>query len=433
MKSRKIISVLLVMCLLLSAFFIPCTVNASTQTYAQTYLDEQMEFYEINGVAYVTKNGEVICQSARGMANTAESKEMTIDTLFPIGSISKQFCATAILLLQEQGKLSVDEPISKYFPEYTVASDVTIKNLLTMRSGIRNHLEGGLLGEYELSVNATKEENHQIILDWLYTKELLFEPDTSFTYSNGCFLLLSIIVEKVTGQSYTDFIKENIFTPLGMNNSGFYEELMYHPDLAEYTGDPDLIINPQLKGLTQGCGDLVSNAKDMDKWLTSLRECTILSEESIAEMTTNYSSGDNYGYGVFLTEDGGVWHGGDIDSYSSMAITYPEDSYNVMFFTNYIDENDLQFKEIITFEIANHLKNQEMCGDVNCDGKVDIMDATTIQKHIAGLITLTDEGYAVADVDDSETVNVMDATAIQKYLAGIDTSLPIGEFITLNN
>ena len=432
-KFRKIISVLTVMCLLISTVFIPSTVSASTQTDAQTYVDEIMEFYEINGVAYVTKNGKVMCQSARGMANTDESKEMTINTLFPVGSVSKQFCAAAILLLKEQGKLSVDDPITKYFPDYTKAQDVTVKELLNMRSGIRNHLEG-LLIEYELSENATKEENYQIILDWLKSKELMFEPDTRFTYSNGCFLLLSIIVEKVSGQNYSDFIKENIFTPLGMNNSGFYEDLINHPDLAEYIFGIHGFLDPKLKGVLQGAGDIVSNAKDMDKWLTSLREYTILSKESVAEMATDYSPGnlDNYGYGVFLTDDAGIWHGGFLNSYVSVVITYPENGYNVLLFTNNT-ETTPEDCEVITFEIANELKNLELCGDVNCDGKVDIMDATAIQKHLAGLITLTDAGYAVADVDSTGIVNVVDATAIQKYLAGLDTNLTIGEFVDFDN
>ena len=426
MKFRKIIGILLVMSLLLSTVFIPA--YASEQSYAEAYLDELMEFYEINGVAYVTKNGKVMCENASGMANEAESKEMTVDTMFPIGSVSKQFCATAILLLQEQGKLSVDETIAKYFPDYTKASDVTIRNLLSMRSGVPAHTDF-LFEEYELSEDNTKEENQQIILDWLYTKELLFKPDTKHRYSNTNFFLLSLIVEQVSGQSYTDFIKENILTPLGMNNSGFYEELLNHPNFAEYTLDPNQILDPELKGLSQGAGDMVSNAEDLDKWLTSLRECALLSEESTAEMTANYAD-DNYGYGVYLTDDGGVWHGGAIDSYVSMAITYPEDGYNVLLFTNVIETDPSEY-EVIAFEIANELKNQALCGDVNCDGKVDIMDATAIQKYIAGLATLSDEGYVVADVDGSEIVNVMDATAIQKYLAGMEKSLPIGEFVTI--
>ena len=218
-----------------------------------------------------------------------------------------------------------------------------------------------------------------------------------------------------------------------MNNSGFYEELMNHPDLAEHTLESDLYpLDPEFKGLSQGAGDLVSNSKDLDKWLTALRECTLLSEESTVEMNTNYSpdNNDGYGYGVYLTDDGVVWHGGAIDSYASFAITYPEEGYNVLFFTNVIETDPTEY-EVVVFEIANELKNQALCGDVNCDGKVDIMDATAIQKHIAGLVTLTDEGYALADVDGTEIVNVMDATAIQKYLAGIEKSLPIDEFVTV--
>lgn len=415
MNYRRIIGILLVMSLLLSVFCVP--VNASAQTYAQNYLDEQMEEYDIHGVVYVTKNGEVLCQSARGIANTAESKEMTVDTLFPIGSNSKQFCAAAILLLQEQGKLSVDDPVSEYFPEYTIAKDVTIKNLLTMRSGICNHPES-LFKEYTLSEDATSEENIQTILEWLYTKKLLFTPDKAHRYSNTNYLLLSIIVEQVSGQSYADFIEENIFVPLGMNNSGFYEELKNHPDLAEHNGEADAPIDPDYKGLIQGSGDLVSTAEDMDKWMTSLKECTILSEESVNEMTTDYSRGTGYGYGVRLQNDGELFHDGAIVTYLSFVFTYPDEGFNVFAVTNDI-ENEGNMLANLFFETVDELKNLGITGDTNCDGVVNVKDATAIQKHIADLITLTDEGYAVADVDESGAVNIKDATAIQKRIAGL--------------
>ena len=162
MKIKKAVGIFLVLSLLLAIILVPCSVSVSAQTDAQTYLDEQMEDYDLNGVVLVTKNGKVVCQSARGMANSAEGKEMTMDTLFPIGSNSKQFCAVAILMLQEQGKLNVEDTLSEYFPDYTVAADVTIRDLLTMRSGIREHQEG-LNREYTLSEDATSEENIQII------------------------------------------------------------------------------------------------------------------------------------------------------------------------------------------------------------------------------------------------------------------------------
>ena len=130
----------------------------------------------------LTKNGKVIAQSTRGMANTAEGKEVTIDTLFPIGSNSKQFCAVAIFMLNEQGKLSLDDTLSKYFPEYTAGADVTIRQMLTMRSGIRDFQEGAFR-EFEPTVGGTQEENQQKILDWLNSHTTINHITSSFCYA----------------------------------------------------------------------------------------------------------------------------------------------------------------------------------------------------------------------------------------------------------
>ncbi len=428
MKIKNTICILLALCFLLSMSLVPCSAAASTDTDPQSYLEEQMEEYDISGVAYITKNGKILCHSARGMANTAQSKEMSIETLFPIGSNSKQFCAAAILILQEQDKLSVEDPLSEYFPEYTIAKDVTIKNLLTHRSGIREHLEG-LFSEYTVSEDATAQENTQEILDWLYTKKLQFNPDKGFRYSNANYLLLSLIVEMVSGQSYSEFVEKNIFTPLGMNNSGFYEELVDHPDLAEHSGDSDVFIDAHYKGLTHGCGDIVSTAQDMDKWMTSLREYTVLSKESVVEMTTNYSKSDGYGYGIRVQDDGGLCHDGAVVTYLSFTLTYPEDGFNIFAVTNDIENRGMQLMNLV-FEAAEELKDLEMpdllYGDSDEDGKVNIKDATAIQKHIADLIHLSDSGLLLADVDTSGLVNVKDATVIQKHLAGMNTGYPVG-------
>ncbi|MBQ8056747.1 MAG: beta-lactamase family protein, partial [Ruminococcus sp.] len=316
MKAKKTISILLSVLMLLAPMF-SLSVQAaeigdsvapvSSMKAYQDFLDELMIEYNISGVAYVTHNGRVLCQSARGMQNTAENKPMTIDTLFPIGSNSKQFCAASILLLQEQGKLSVDDKLSKYFPEYTIGKDVTIKNLLTMRSGIRDHVNEDTqykgheipTNEYPLSNTATEQENQEAILNWLFTQELKFAPDKMFSYSNTNYLLLSLIVEKVSGMSYSDFVKQNIFTPLGMTNSGFYEELVDSPNIAENNELEEYqdYIDPYMKGLSQGAGDIATNAKDMDKWMTALSKGTLLSEKSFKEMTT---PNNGYGYGVVV-------------------------------------------------------------------------------------------------------------------------------------
>lgn len=438
MKFKKTIGVLLLISLLLGVVSFPCSASASTQNYVQEYLDKQLEKYSISGVAYVTRKGNVVGQSVRGMANTAEGKEITIDTLFPIGSISKQFCAVAVFMLKEKGLLRLDDTLSEYFPEYTAAKDITVYQLLTMRSGIRDFQEGAFR-EFFPSTDCTQEENQQLILEWLCNKELLFNPGASYKYSNTNILLLSMIIEQVTGETYEDYLKDNIFTPLGMNHTGFYEELVNHPDLCEnkYPDIPDIILPTDTKGCFQGSGDLVSNAKDMDKWLTSLRECTLISEDSMKEMTTvcskntEYTNGVSVGYGCCLkiTRDNGVGHTGFIVTYASGVLSYFEDEFNVFLVTN--DEENIKIATLdLVHKIASELKTPKLCGDADGDWGISIKDATMIQKASANLLAFSENEAMCANVNRDDAVNIKDATAVQKHIAGIATDLTIGEPIS---
>lgn len=445
MKLKKIISIFLSLLMFLTAFVIPVnatgksdlsTVNAiskddiasvsSLQAY-QNYLDRIVTLKDFSGVAYVTQNGRVLCQSANGMQNTADSKDMTIDSLFPVGSVSKQFCATAILLLQEQGKLSVDEKITKYFPEYEIGKDITIKHLLSMRSGIRDHVNPDYaytgheipFEEYTVTKTATASENKQIITDWLFTQHLKFSPGNNFSYSNSNFLLLSMIVEQVSGMSYSDFVKQNIFEPLKMTNTGFCEELVDSPDLAEHHMDGELI-EPYHRGLSHGAGDIVSNAKDMDKWLTSLSDCTLLCEKSFKEMTTDYSFGNGYGFGIMIDEsNGSIYHAGNFASYESMVIIFPAEDINIFVVTNDVEKMYKKNLPMNTFAfaISKKVNSGIMLGDVDGDNEVSILDATAIQLHIAQRKTLTDEQIERGDTDADGELSILDACAIQLFIA----------------
>ncbi|MDO4747859.1 MAG: serine hydrolase [Eubacteriales bacterium] len=447
MKTKKLISITLSLIMLLSAtiFTTPASATtfdspvveldvkskdfvATTATLPayQNYLDRLAELKEFTGVAYLTKDGYVLSQIACGMQNTKENKEMTIDTLFPLGSVSKQFCATAVLLLQEQGKLSVNDKLSKYFPEYTIGKDITIHDLLSMRSGIRDHVnnDDDYIGhedpflEYKVSATATNAENIQAITQWLFTQKLKFTPGSAHSYSNANFLLLSIIVEQVSNMSYMDFIKQNIFIPLNMTNSGFYEEIYGSPDLAEpKLEEGEEPIEPYLKGLSQGAGDLVSNAKDMDKWLTALSDCTILSEESYKAMSTNH--GSNYGYGFYTdTKKGSVFHAGNIATYESFVLTFPQENLNVFVITNDVYKMRDNNLPMSTFGqgLANRVRTSSF-GDIDDDGSISVHDATAVQMHVAQLNILTDKELKRADTNADSLVSVLDATQIQRLLA----------------
>ncbi len=443
MKTKKVISIFLSLVIILGTVVFAIPVNAATPDFSinekgkepiaqlssfkayDSYLENVMNTANISGVAYVTQDGRVIAQHAKGMKNTAENKEMTIDTLFPIGSVSKQFCATTVLLLQEQGKLSVHDTLDKYFPEYEIGKDITVKNLLSMRSGIRDHVNPDeyYIG-YEIPTNQytlyntnTAKENTKIITDWLFTQELKFAPGTQFAYSNANFLLLSLIVEQASGMKYSDFVKQNIFTPLEMTHSGFYEELVDSPDLAEHSF-PDGIepSDPDYHGLSQGAGDLVSNAEDMDKWLTSLRERTLLSEESYNEMTTDY--GEGYCYGI-ETQNGSLYHQGNIATYETFVLTNPEKNLNIFVVTNDVStvyEKNYSMS-VFGFAILNKLNVKTKLGDVDSDGEVSILDATAIQMHFAQIKQLTNKQIRYGDTDGDGDVSILDATEIQLHLA----------------
>lgn len=330
-----------------------------------SYINLLLKSNNIGGVAYAVRNGRVLGKGARGKQNTAENKPMSIDTLFPIGSVSKQFCAAAVLLLQEQGKLSVNDTLGKYFPEYVIGKDITLHFLLAQRSGIRDY--GNIdqsgaypghenpLAEYALGDNAA--ENRRAVTEWLFTQELQFQPGSRFYYSNSNYFLLANIVEQVTGGSYESFIKENIFEPLGMNRTGFHEEMIDSPDIAESKA-PE-VKNPE--GILLGAGDIVSGAEDMDKWMKALCRGTLLSDDSTKAMMKDYSPNQyaqntGYGYGVCVKNDGTVFHEGAVITYATAVMILPEENLRVFFSTNDIETLYSGGKQC--WQLAEMIKNK---------------------------------------------------------------------------
>lgn len=299
----------------------------------QKWLEEKLDNIGFEGVVYATKGGKPIASFAEGTLENGEP--ITIDSPMPIGSISKQFCAAAILLLQEQGKLSVDDTLDKYFPEYKYGEKITLKNMLSMRSGIPNPMNIMSLSDAQdiVSVDNTYEENFAIMKKWMFEQELEFEPDEGFAYSNCNYMLLGNIVEQVSGKVYIDFLRENFFEPLGMTNTGSIDELKSSPDWAHGNTYEKVDLET---GVTNGAGDLITNAADMELWLKALHSGKVISEESYKSMTTNYSPAINYGYGMFLELAGGVGHGGIIGIYNSH---------------NYLNEDE----DLIMFIVSNNV------------------------------------------------------------------------------
>ena len=340
-KAASLISMLIVVSLLFS--LTACKANDSADSAAtadvQALLKEEMKKLKFYGVARLSKDGEVY-EAANGTVTRDGSEEISADSQFAIGSVSKQFTAACIMLLKEDGKLSVDDTIDKWFPDYTYGSEITVKNLLTMRSGVRDYVNGAdaedeYFKRYNFAEDATEEENRSATRNWIFSKELDFQPDSSAAYSNSNYFLLAEIVEKASQKSFSEYLKEKLLLPLEMNDTGVAEELSGSARLVPqaYDGEPSEI---KTKGIAFGDGGIISTAADMDKWMTSLREHTVLSKEILDEMTTDYSpdSSLHYGYGFIVGSDGSISHEGEIDSYFTHEFTVQGEKYNLFIATN---------------------------------------------------------------------------------------------------
>ena len=292
-------------------------------------LEETIKTHEFEGVIYAVKNGQPTAVYATG--TTENGSPITLDTPLPIGSVSKQFCAAAIMKLQEQGKLSVTDTLDKYYPDYAQGNKLTLHNLLSMRSGIPELTEESGV---KVTMENTEAQNVAAIKEWLFKQPLQFEPDDAFAYANTNYFLLADIVEQVSGKPYIEFLRESFFTPLGMTHTGAIGELSGSPDWAQGNVYQQVDAQP---GMTKGAGDLISNAADVTVWINALSSGKAISADSFKAMSTDYSPETHYGYGLFLELQGGVGHYGAIGIYSAFDYVNTDQQLTVVALANTVD------------------------------------------------------------------------------------------------
>jgi D-alanyl-D-alanine carboxypeptidase len=287
----------------------------------------------------VVKDGKIVYTQAYGLAHISPPRPATPDMAYPIGSISKQFTATAILLLQQDGKLKLDDPIAKYFPELTRANDITIRNILTMTSGYEDYAPQ----DYIIPAWLREEKPINIIHAWA-TKPLDFEPGTQWQYSNTNFVLAALIVEKVSGQPLWKFLNARVFTPLQMKDviSTYTER-----EKLKVTGYVSFALAPpreqplEATGWYYGDGDLSMTPATLLAWDLSIINQTLLTPSSYKEMETSFILKDgtatNYGLGIFSrTRDGHreIEHSGEVGGFVAENVLYPDDKVAITVLTN---------------------------------------------------------------------------------------------------
>src|SRR6187455_1847958 len=182
-----------------------------------TLMSAYAKLHKFNGAALVAKNGIILLNKGFGYRNATEKVTNNEQTIFQLGSVTKQFTSAVILKLQEEKKLSVSDKLSKYFPGYPKGDSITIEQLLTHTSGIFNYTNNGTFMENEVTKSASREKIMALFKD----KPLDFSPGTGWNYSNSAYSLLGYIIEDVTKMPYEQVVRKYIFTPLQMTHSGF--------------------------------------------------------------------------------------------------------------------------------------------------------------------------------------------------------------------
>lgn len=308
----------------------------------------------------VTKAGQPVFRKAYGLADVAKGQTMTPDTVMRIASITKQFTATTILMLADEGKLDLDDDINKFLPGYpTEGKRITIKQLLTHTSGIAN-----FTSKPGFEAGVAEDLTPGQMIDTFKNDPLQFEPGTRYAYSNSGYFLLGVIIEKVSGLSYAQFVEQRIFVPLGMNNSAYDgHERGNAPRAQGYTrsgtGTGVGFEHGKVVSMTQpyAAGGLVSTVDDLARWDAAVSAGTLLKPASQQKAFTAHILPDGksvpYGYGWSIGKLRGMTmqsHGGGIYGYSSYALRLPGQQLYVAVLTN--ADSGIAAADVIAMKVA---------------------------------------------------------------------------------
>jgi CubicO group peptidase (beta-lactamase class C family) len=296
----------------------------------QSYVDSK----QFMGAALVARDGKVLLSKGYGFANLEWGVANSPASKFRLGSITKQFTAACILLLEERGKLKVDDPVKKYMTDAPAAWDkVTIFNLLTHTSGIPSFT--GFPDYASTEAIATTPEK---LVARFRDKPLEFQPGEKWNYSNSGYVLLGYLIEKISQQSYSEFVQENIFTPLGMKDSGYDSNsaIILHR-ASGYTPSAKGTIHAGYidMSIPFSAGSLYSTTEDLLRWEQGLMGGKLLSAASLAKMTTPFKN--DYAFGLAVHAVNGhkvIEHGGGIEGFNTEIAYYPEDKLTVVVLAN---------------------------------------------------------------------------------------------------
>ena len=289
----------------------------------------------------VARKGQIIVAKAYGLADAEFDVPADKDTMFRIGSVTKQYTAAAIMRFVEQGKMSLDDDLSKYIPDFPMQGNtVTVRQLLNHTSGIPRYTD---IGDEWAKVQPL-ELTHEQMLALVKDKPFDFKPGEKWAYNNTAYYMLGMIIEKVSGKTYAEHMQAEFFTPLKLERTAYDSNSTLMKNRAQgYTMRNGNLVNDDPLGMSQpyAAGSLVSTGEDLVKWSMALTTGKIVKPESFTLMTTPaiLPNGDNTHYGFGLGTDDFddhrcIRHGGGIFGFNSMLMWLPDEDVHVAVISN---------------------------------------------------------------------------------------------------
>lgn len=321
------------LCLLTLFCFLPCSAQEIADR-VDELMTAAMKSDHFNGSILITRNGKVIVSKGYGMSNIENDIPNTSQTKFRIGSLTKQFTAMAIMMLQERGKLNVEHSVCNYLTNCPEAwKPVTIHHLLTHSSGIPDYVN---VWGYEKVLASPSPATD--ILEIVKKAPVEFKPGKRFSYSSLGYILLGSVIEKSSGMPYEAFLRENIFKPLKMENTGYdnNKAILKHR-AAGYSLQRNTLINAPYMDMSLpfAAGGLYSTVEDLQLWDEALYTEKLVGKKSLDAIFTAYAA--EHGYGWQVTKHLNrkfIGHGGWINGFASSIARYPEDKLCVIVLSN---------------------------------------------------------------------------------------------------
>lgn len=329
----------------------PQSGDASLSPQVDEYVGGEMRAEKIPGLALaVVRDGAIVKAQGYGLANVELNVPVKPQTLFQTGSVGKQFTATAVMMLVEEGKIALDDKITKYFPDAPPAwREITVRNLLSHTSGIPDYTGEDTSGN-EHAINFRLDYTEDQLVNVAEGLKPIFKPGEKWSYSNTGYVLLGILIHRVTGEFYGDFLQQRIFKPLSMTSTRIISEA----DIIPNRSSGYRLVNGELKNQewvspslnTTADGSLYTSVLDMSKWDASLYTEKLLKKSSLDAMWTPMRLNDGktaeYGFGWFLHSANGhrlIEHAGSWQGFTTQISRYVGDKFTIIVLTNLDSEH----------------------------------------------------------------------------------------------